>query len=186
MDGTLTVLHTNAGTRCWMAPELLQARGRVQHTQYSDVFACGLVVHFILSGKKHPFAPKDAATRAVIDVINATERNIMSEVLSIDDGLSDEAHHLTELMLSAEPEKRPSAIDCLQHPLFWSNKKMGRFLESVGNQPEFEMPRYRVSSPSGVEHELEKALGTQFDLYPWENCVLLLYVEMTSVPKTRR
>lgn len=186
MEGTPTVFHTNAGTRSWMAPELLQAPGKVQHTQSSDMFACGLVLHFILSGKKHPFAPKDASTRAVMDVINATERNIMSSILSIDDGLSVEACHLSELMLCAEPKKRPSAAACLRHPMFWSKKKMGRFLESVGNQPEFEMPRYRVCNTSEVEQELENTLGEHFDLYPWEGCVMLLYVEMTSIPRSRR
>ena len=180
------MLHTNAGTRCWMAPELLQAPGKIKHTESSDMFACGLVLHFILSGKKHPFEPENAATRGAIDVMNATERNIMSNLLSIDDCLSAEAQHLTELMLNSEPSKRPTAADGSRHPLFWSRKKMGRFLEAVGNQPEIEMPRFRVCSPSGVEQELESALGAHFELYPWEAEILLLYEEMTSVPRARR
>ncbi len=43
------------GTRCWMAPELVSKKPR-EHTEQSDIFSLGLVLHYLLTLGKHPFA----------------------------------------------------------------------------------------------------------------------------------
>ena len=183
-----TVWHTKAGagTRCWMPPELLTAPGKVKPSKASDIFSCGLVLHFILAETKHPFEPDDAASRTGPDVLNATERNVMSDTISIDTRLTPEAVHLVKMMLDNKDSSRPSAERVLIHPFFWSNKQKVSFLRSVGNQPEAETPRYRVSNMSPVEQHLENALGTIFASSPWDLQVPRIYSDMTLRGRGRR
>ena len=183
-----TVWHTKAGagTRCWIPPELLTAPGKVKPSKASDIFSCGLVLHFILAETKHPFEPDDAASRTGPDVLNATERNVMSDTISIDTRLTPEAVHLVKMMLESKESSRPSAERVLIHPFFWSNKKKVSFLRSVGNQPEAETPRYRVSTMSPVEQHLENALGTIFVSSPWDLQVPRIYSDMTLRGRGRR
>ena len=176
-----SVIHTCVGTRCWMAPELLQEVGRVSHSFASDVFACGLVLHYILVDKNHPFAPPMGKSngRSSIDLQNETERNIMKQALNISDQLSPEAHHLIATMLDKEEEKRPVTSEIIHHPFFWSRKKKSRFLVAVGNQTEFRAPRHFDREHSNVEKDLEDRLDPKFDKEPWDFSILPTYAEMT-------
>ena len=79
---TFSVMHSKAGTRCWMAPELLTKDA--QHTPASDMFACGLLLHFVLSGKKHPFAPTNSAHKSEQLIECETVTNIEKRALSLD------------------------------------------------------------------------------------------------------
>ena len=189
VDGTTTtcsVLHNAAGTRCWMAPELLQRALEVEHSEMSDVFSCGLVIHYILTGKKHPFAPSRTEGRSGIDIRNETERNIINFKLVVDKTLPREAVHLISSLLHEEKSCRPAAQTLLGHPLFWSKTKKARFLEAVGNQPEIQKPRHAVVSPSAVEMQLENTLGKEFDSSPWDSSIVDEYVEMTCFGRGRR
>ena len=161
-----TVLHTNAGTRCWMAPELLQApscSSQPEHSVASDVFACGLVLHFTLANMKHPFAPEDAEGRGAIEVQNKTEGNIMSHTMNLDDELCAEGCCLLELMLVRDKTKRPTMKDTLKQPFFWEDKKKRDFLCAVANQPEF----VKSKRPSPVCQDLDNSLGSRFKVSPW-------------------
>ena len=169
-----------------MAPELLQGTPEMERSEASDVFACGLVMYFILTGKKHPFAPPFTEGRSNIDVKNETERNIMSHKLTLDDALSCESSHVITAMLQNEQTHRPDAAQILSHPLFWSKTKMSRFIESVGNQPEIQKPRHIVISLSPVEWQLEKTLGNEFDTSPWDSSIYEDYIEMTCGVRGRR
>lgn len=184
---TQSVMHTNAGTRCWMAPELLQGPDKTGHSFASDVFSCGLVLHYILTDKKHPFAPATENTkRSAIEMQNETERNIMMHNSNISDKILAEARHLIGIMLSKEKENRPIAGAIIGHPLFWSNKKKSQFLSAVGNQPEIQEPRHIVREHSSVEKELENALDSTFADEPWDFAVYPTYAEMTYTGRGRR
>lgn len=83
-------------------------------------------------------------------------------------------------MLSKVPERRPAASSLLNFPFFWDDRKKVSFLNSVGNQKEFEVPRsLRLSCDlSEVERDLEKCFSGHFcatadwanqikDVYRW-------------------
>ena len=177
---TTTVMHSKAGTRCWMAPELLRAE---QHSKASDVFSCGLVLHYLLSRKKHPFGPKSESGKSDFVIQHETEANILNNKLTVDGDLSPEAQDLVKLMVNCNKDDRPSAAEALRHPLFWSNKKKFAFLNAVGNQLEVKQPRHSAHNLSPVEQDLENSLGPQFATNPWNEEVEQIYAEMTMLKK---
>ena len=177
---TVSVMHTAAGTRCWMAPELPQATKEINHSEASDVFACGLALHFLLADKRHPFTQPSKAPRSAIDEQNETERNVMDCKLFTHKDLSPEARDLLEKMMDESSNTRLKISDAFSQPFFWSKAKSIRFLEAVGNQPEVRLPRYRVTAPSPVELQLEKSLGHEFAIIGWESTISILYLEMTA------
>ena len=181
---TTTVMHSKAGTRCWMAPELL--KGIMRHSKASDVFACGLVLHYLLSRKKHPFGPTNVARKGVLVIENETVANILNNKVMVDGVLSHEAQDLVKMMVNCNKDDRHSTAESLRHPLFWSNNKKVAFLTSVGNQAEVERPRHFAFPPSPVEEELENAPGLQFATYAWAKEVPQVYAEMTQSRKSRK
>ncbi|XP_028408414.1 uncharacterized protein LOC114530987 [Dendronephthya gigantea] len=153
-ESTTSVYGTLAGTRCWMAPEVLKDKNCFQET--SDTFACGLLLHYILSKQKHPFSPTDCSKKSELQVSNETEANIIKdEMKGWDDSLSPEATHLVKRMLGSNEGDRPSAKEALEHPLFWSNEKKNVFLEAVANQREIKRPRWINATLTEVETDLE-------------------------------
>ena len=157
-----TVYGTRAGTRCWIAPELLKSKtGIVDKDRFgraSDMFTCGLLLHYILSRQKHPFYPADYADKGELQVSSETEVNIMNGKMDCwDNSLLPEATHLVKRMLKSNEKDRPNAEEALEHPLFWSKGRKVDFLEAVGNQKEFECPRSKRTPPlTLVETDLEK------------------------------
>ena len=168
-----------------MASELLAASW---HSEASDVFSAGLVLHYIMAEKKHAFEPKSMTGMSDAMIQNEVEFNIMSGRLNMSDSLSAEASHLLEGMLQHNKDDRLSAAKCLNHPYFWSKAKMVQFLFAVGNQPEFEEPRHvaAVRGPCSVEVDVEAALSGNFAASPWDNMIPRIYAEMTSAPRSRR
>ena len=161
-DTSKSMTRTLHGTRCWMAPEVLtpvpNSDEKSRFVASSDVYPCGLLLHYILS-QKHPFAPKNCTSE--FQVPHKTEANIMNgKMEGWDKSLCPEATHLIKRMLIKSNENdRPSAAEALQHPFFWSNKEKVDFLEVVGNQKEFACPRskrHHHSSSTQVEQDLEK------------------------------
>ncbi|XP_020913959.1 probable myosin light chain kinase DDB_G0292624 [Exaiptasia diaphana] len=168
-----TVLGTNVGTRCWIAPEVISS-STYQHSPSSDVFSCGLLVHYILSKQKHPFSPADCSnkSREVIDV--KTQSNMLSYNMDgWDKFLTPEATHLIKGMLQQDPSHRPCAGDSLSHPLFWTQKKKMDFLCAVGNQYEFECPPASKAAshhkPTAVETDLQNNFSIIVRYAKWDN-----------------
>ena len=148
-----SVMHSKAGTRCWMAPERL-ADNPQEHSKASDIFSCGLLFHYVLSKKKHPF--NLAYGGADIKNPRQTEKNILGNKGCFCTSLSPEASDLLKNILSPEPKNRPTASSLQHFPFFWDNRKKVEFLASVGNQPEFEEPRQMCTRKwSDVEKKLE-------------------------------
>jgi serine/threonine protein kinase len=167
-----TVHSTNAGTRCWIAPEVITCKaGTNVYTKSSDIFVCGVVLHYILSKRKHPFAPNDCAEKSELEINNKTEANVIDgKIVGWDDSLCPESTHLVTKMLDSDESKRPTAAEALAHPLFWTKKKKNDFLIAVGNQkPEFK-PRATRSPPlSAVEMDLETGFGTIVKFPKWDD-----------------
>ena len=72
---TSSVFGTLVGSRCWMAPEVFtsvpNSVDKTPFAEESDVFSCGMILHYILSGGKHPFSPKDCTNEnALISIYN--------------------------------------------------------------------------------------------------------------------
>ena len=181
-------------TRCWIAPEVLKSKkygaDPTSFGQAADVFSCGLLLHYILSGQKHPFHPNNCANKTELQVSHETEANIMhGKMEGWDDSLFPEATHLVKEMLESNENDRPSAAKALEHPLFWSNKEKVDFLEVVGNQKEFECPRSKrhPSSLTQVEQDLEKRFSIVVKHKDWNRSTDMnkIYHEMKRRRKYR-
>ena len=189
-----TVYGTGVGTRCWMAPEVLKPKNKNEiFVEGSDVFSCGLLLHYILSTRKHPFTPLDCEIKGGVEETNKTEANIMNgEMKGFDNSLHPEASHLIKRMLESNLNKRPTAEEAKDHPLFWLNKKKIDFLQAVGNQREFECPCAKRKLPhvttklplTQVETDLDNNFSTIVKHRSWNssknNSMPDIYKTMTT------
>ncbi|XP_044167579.1 uncharacterized protein LOC114962688 [Acropora millepora] len=168
--------HSSVGSRCWMAPELLRS-GRAEHTFRSDIFAVGLIFHYLLAHGSHPFKGIDDGSFGVV------EKNILSDSKFICEDLSEEAKELILELIAAKEGDRPSASDALRHPYFWSDDKKVHFLKAVANQTEIATYNSRYGWPvSPVVHQIENSLSYLSD---WSGLFPKLYSELTSTPESR-
>jgi serine/threonine protein kinase len=165
-----TVYGSHAGTRCWIAPEVLTLKtNSVDKDCFgpaSDVFSCGMIIHYIFSPLKHPFSPTDK-----MGLCHEIETNIVQDRMEgWDDSLSPEATHLVKGMLKSNKDQRLSAQKALKHPLFWSNEKKMHFLQAVGNQEVFQCPRSRrPPTLTKVETDLEGSFGAIVKYGSWDS-----------------
>ncbi|CAB4033822.1 serine threonine- kinase endoribonuclease IRE1-like, partial [Paramuricea clavata] len=166
------------GTRCWMAPELVCMKSR-DHTEKSDLFSMGLVIHYLLTLGKHPFATGSEERAHVI------ERNIEEVRLNLDKSLHPEAISFLENLLRRDPFKRPPANMLKQHPFLWSETKKIEFLKAVGDQPEAER---RANHPnSALEQRLQMTQTGQSVSFAYWNVVLKdMYDEMIKTWKSKK
>lgn len=179
-----SVLHSNAGSRFWMAPELLLSTGHLQHTYASDVFACGLIMHYMLAGRRHPFEGNTADGRRSIADWNAVEANISTGNKTLSPDLSDEGKDVLAHLLSHDSEDRPKVSDVLKHPFYWSEDKKVRFVCAVANQSEIGTFGGWRTFPSPVELEIENKLASMF--HPsWDSVFPNVYAEMMSSARGR-
>ena len=160
-----------AGTRCWMAPELVSMK-TTGHTQQSDVFSLGLVLHYLFTLGKHPFETEGEPAHVI-------ERKIAEMPPKLDPLLGPEASSCLQILLAKNPVKRPSAAYLNQHPFLWSDRKKIEFLKAVGDQPEAVNPAKKPNS------ELEQRLqatntGGRVRLRTWDAVIPQIYQEMTE------
>ena len=158
-----------AGTRCWMAPELVSMKTR-DHTQQSDIFSLGLVIYYLLTLGKHPFGTEDEPAHAI-------ERKIAEMPPKLDKALGSEVTSFLQILLTKDPSKRPPAAYLNQHPFLWSDRKKIEFLKAVGDQPEAANPTMNPNS------ELEQRLqttntGQRIRFLAWDFLIVEIYQEM--------
>ena len=171
---------SQGGTRCWMARELLVSTRPLQHTFASDMFACGLLMHYILADRKHPFEEGIMDKRDSLAYYSALEQNIRNDSKTLSGDLSEEARDVLEQLLAGTCD-RPMASDTLKHPFFWSNDKKIRFLCATGNQREI-----ATNCVSPVRHQIMNILDPTFLTTPWDNLFPLVYRTLTTGSRGRR
>lgn len=117
-------------------------------TRAIDIFSLGLVFYYVLSKGQHPFDCGDRYMREV----NIRKGNYSLHDLDALGDYAFEAKDLITSMLNANPKDRPTALDVMSHPFFWSEKKRLAFLCDVSDAFEKE-PR---DPPSRSLVQLEK------------------------------
>lgn len=171
---------SQGGTRCWMARELLVSTGPLQHTFASDMFACGLLMHYIVADRKHPFEEGIMDKRDSLAYYSALEQNIRNDSKTLSGDLSEEARDVLEQLLAGTCD-RPMASDTLKHPFFWSNDKKIRFLCATGNQREI-----ATNCVSPVRQQIMNILDPTFFTTPWDSRFPSLYSTLTTASRGRR
>ena len=175
-----SVMHSKAVTRCWMAPELL-AQTHEGHSKPTDIYSCGILFHYVMSGKKHPFSSSDKSLKSNLHEI---EQNICRNKMHLCSSLSPEAFHLITEMLSKDPKSRPTASSLWKFPFFWDDRTKVEFLTKVGNLREFKQSRHGLQRKlSGVERNLEKFCSDHFcaTFTDWTDKIRNIYDDLTSV-----
>ena len=178
-----SVFHSNAGSRSWMAPELLLSTGPLQHTYQSDVFACGLILHYLLTNGRHPFESGTIDDPRSIGYWSTVQQSIMSDSKTLNANLPHEAKDLLLQVLTARKDDRPKASEAIKHPFFWSDTKKIHFLSAVANQKE--IGTFGTHPPSPVEQEIENKFGPLFSASPWDTLFPAIHTEMTSSRRGR-
>ena len=169
------------GTRCWMAPELISMKSN-EHTQQSDIFSLGLVLHYLLTMGKHPFVTGSEEPAHVI------ERRMVDSQIRLNRDLDPEARSFLQQLLNQDPSKRPPAKYLRQHPFLWSERKKIEFLKAVGEQPEVVQPsKYPTSA---LEQPLQATTtGKQLSLpnsVPWNRHFPELFEHMRKPNRKKR
>ena len=165
------------GTRCWMAPELISSRSG-DHTQQSDIFSLGLVLHYLLTVGKHACATENEELPPYI-----IEQRIANLQIPFNQVHHPEAVSFLQQLLNKNPLKRVPAKFLQGHPFLWSMRKKIEFLKAVGDQPEVVCP----DKNSRIEQCLQKTTtGKEISVVPWSRCCSELYQSMkTSKRRTK-
>lgn len=137
--------HSGSGTILVGDPTLLNGR---RATRAIDIFSLGLVFFYVLTNGSHPFDCGDRYMREV----NIRKDNYNLDPLDSLGDFSYEAKDLIASMLQADPKLRPTSVEVMAHPFFWSPKKRLAFLCDVSDSLEKEIR----DPPSDALVELER------------------------------
>jgi len=100
------------GTPYYIAPEVLEGN----YDEKCDVWSCGVILYIMLCG----YPPFDGDNDdEILKKVTIGKFDFPKEEWK---NVSKEAIDLIKKMLTFEPSKRPSALDCLSHPWFLKNK----------------------------------------------------------------
>lgn len=182
---TLAGTTGSAGTTGWKAPELIlvpkDSDGRQSSTAHSrdsststdpvaqgvkravDIFSLGCVYYYVLTNGQHPFDDHEGW-------MGMREMNIKKNKWDFR-GLErfgddiEEPLHLITWMLNPSPEHRPTALQVMQHPFFWSPEKRLSFLCDVSDHWERE-PRDPPSEHLAILQSYVSVIMAPNDFYP--------------------
>ncbi|CAH1726019.1 serine/threonine-protein kinase/endoribonuclease IRE2 [Aphis gossypii] len=128
------------GTDGWIAPEMFVTNASV--TKSIDIFSMGCLFYYILSKGKHPFGDSLWRQARILDKRQAPCLDALNE--------NEIWKRLISLMISRNPEDRPTATAVRYYPAFWDSSTLLSFLQDVSDRVEKE------HSMSPVMLELEK------------------------------
>ena len=98
-------------------------------TMKVDIFALGVLAYFVLSKGSHPFGNRFKRNGNIVDGVFELDK-----VKHLPD-----AYHLIASMINYDPDKRPTAVQVLSHPFFWSTEKkiqaLGETLARADDEP---------------------------------------------------
>lgn len=100
-------MKTKTGSPDYAAPEV---RMNVEYTSSCDIWSCGCILYFLLSGKT-PF--HDSTQSKSLERIKACRYNFEDPIWS---GISDQAKDLISRLIVLEPNSRLNVDQILQHP----------------------------------------------------------------------
>ncbi|KKY39033.1 putative serine threonine kinase irei [Diaporthe ampelina] len=106
-----------------------QGENRRRVTRSIDIFSLGIVFFYVLTQGSHPFDCGGSFMREV----NIRKGTYSLDRLEVLGEYQQEATHLIEKMISANPKERPKTKDILVHPFFWSAEKRLTFLCDVSD-----------------------------------------------------
>ncbi|KAK3320130.1 hypothetical protein B0T19DRAFT_433919 [Cercophora scortea] len=121
-------LHSASGTSSAAAGENGPASNR-RVTRAIDIFSLGLVFFYVLTKGSHPFDCGDRYMREV----NIRKGKYNLDHLDVLGDIAYEARDLIESMIQSNPKQRPTAVEVMAHPFFWSPKKRLSFLCDVSD-----------------------------------------------------
>ncbi|XP_020535380.1 serine/threonine-protein kinase/endoribonuclease IRE1b isoform X2 [Jatropha curcas] len=122
---SLTQHATGYGSSGWQSPEQLLHR---RQTRAVDLFSLGCVLFFCVTGGKHPFGEN---IERDVNIVNDRKDLFLVENIP-------EAVDLFSCLLDPNPDKRPKALEVLNHPLFWTSEKRLSFLQDISDRVELE------------------------------------------------
>ena len=163
-----------AGTRGWMAPELVNSVDDIVHTKESDIFAMGLVVHFLISLGRHPFQkylnlpPETPATHVKI-LPYLIEFNIAAGNLMFYENLGLEEQDFLSGFLATDAKNRKDWNWIACHPFLWSTERRRLFLSAVGDQIEVAKPQPVAGATdlAFLDELKSSSFAKQFHIKPW-------------------
>ncbi|CAG0913576.1 unnamed protein product [Notodromas monacha] len=117
-----------AGTEGWIAPEILKGEGRT--TRSVDVFSLGCVYYYVLSDGQHPFGDPFRRQGNII----AGEACL--DVTFFPDDDDDLWKHLIRAMIQTDGSDRPTLVEVLHHPAFWTSTEILHFFQDVSDRVE--------------------------------------------------
>ncbi|ESO86507.1 hypothetical protein LOTGIDRAFT_235319 [Lottia gigantea] len=106
----------------WRATECLGDSENTVSTTSSDVQVAGMLIHYILTGGKHPYGENPYE----IEVNICQNWGQMTFI-------SEEANDLISAMLFSDISARPTLEQCLGHPFFWSDEMKFRLVLIAGS-----------------------------------------------------
>ncbi|XP_030287477.1 serine/threonine-protein kinase ppk4-like isoform X9 [Sparus aurata] len=121
-----------------MARETLTGETDIRYKRSTDIQVAGMLIYYILSGGHHPFGDKPFEC----------EYNIHKGFYTLDHVEDLVAKDLIELMISKEPESRPTVEECLSHPFFWTTDRRVEYLRRTGNREE--VAKYSNAAPERI------------------------------------
>ncbi|QCD91217.1 serine/threonine-protein kinase/endoribonuclease IRE1 [Vigna unguiculata] len=141
---------TGCGSSGWQAPEQL-VQGR--QTRAVDLFSLGCVLFFCMTAGRHPFGER---LERDVNIVKNQKDLFLVEFIP-------EAEDLISCLLNPNPDRRPMAIEVLQHPLFWSSEMKLSFLRDVSDRVELEDRESVSDLLKSLESIAPRALGAKWD-----------------------
>jgi len=132
-ENKLSQLTEICGTPGYMAPEIFKKTG---HGKPVDVWAMGVIAYFLLAG----YTPFDRENqRLEMEAILAGDFKFEPEEYW--ENVSKTAKDFVSECLTIDPQSRPTAEDCLNHP--WLTAEQPHFVENETGQPKDLLPHVR-------------------------------------------
>ncbi|XP_050421955.1 serine/threonine-protein kinase/endoribonuclease ire-1 [Adelges cooleyi] len=148
------------GTDGWIAPEMFNENASV--TKSIDIFSMGCLFYYILSNGKHPFGDNLSRQSKIFD----------GQAPCLDALYDNEIwKRLIAVMISQNPEERPTASAVRSYPSFWTSCTLLSFLQDVSDRVEKEQVT------SSIMLELEKGGDGVFGNDGWHDKI---HEEITS------
>lgn len=141
------------GSPGWQAPEqlIVRAGGSARQSVAVDAFSFGLLLHFCVTGGRHPYGEgfeRDAAIMQGRRSFSAVEH--MPEV-----------HDVLQGLLAQHPEKRPRVESVMSHPLWWASDQRLAFLIDVSDRIEGEDRAEDVTLYASLEALSPEVVGKE-------------------------